>query len=115
MAIVYLTKGDSMVPVDFSISDQTGSIVDLSNTSNNMFRMALPGSMIDTVNSSTTIQSATGGVLRYTFVSPDLANAGTYMAELEIYYKAGNTSGRNITVPSPPNNITVIIGSEEPE
>lgn len=112
MATIYLTQGDNQIPIDFSIFDATNtSAIDLSNTSNNLFKMALPGSMIDTTNSSTTIMSATGGVLRYTFMTADTVNAGAYTAELELYYHAGNASGRNATVPG----ITVLISPEEPE
>ena len=107
---VPLTKGDQSVPVDFYLTDQNGTAVDLSNTSGK-FKMAPQGSMIDTVNAGMVNQSAAGGIVRYTFSQTNLANAGTYTAEIALNYVAGNASGRVITA----RGITVIVGDEQPE
>lgn len=111
--LVTVIQNDNSVPWDFTVVDINANAVDLTNTSNNLFKMRAPGSMVDAVNSSTTIQSATGGVIRYTFQKADLANSNVsgYQAEIELYYKAGNASGRNVTV----GGILVQILPEAPE
>ena len=107
---VTLTRGDRSVPVDFYLTDQNGTAVDLSNTSGK-FKMSPSGSMIDTINAGMVNQSAAGGISRYTFSQVDLSNAGTYTAELEIQYVAGNASGRIITA----RDVTVIVQGEQPQ
>ena len=107
---VTLTRNDRVVPVDFHLTDKNDTAVDLSNTSAK-FKMAPSGSMIDTVNAGMVNQSAAGGIVRYTFLQPDLANAGTYVGEIALNYVAGNASGRVITA----RGITVIVGDEQPE
>ena len=110
--VIQLTRGDQSIPVDFSLTDQNDTAVDLSNTSAK-FKMASQGSMIGTVNAGMVNQSAAGGIVRYTFVQADLANAGTYQAECEISYVAGNASGRVISTKE--GDITVIITGQRPQ
>ena len=110
--VIQLTRGDQSVPVDFSLTDQNDTAVDLSNTSAK-FKMAPQGSMIGTVNAGMVNQSAAGGIVRYSFLQSDLANAGTYTAEIEVNYVAGNASGRIISTKE--GDITVIIGGQRPQ
>ena len=81
--VIQLTRGDQSVPVDFSLTDQNDTAVDLSNTSGK-FKMAQQGSMIGTVNAGMVNQSAAGGIVRYSFTQADLANAGTFQPERQI-------------------------------
>ena len=106
-----LTKGDVQVPVTFVVVDANGNYVDLTNTSNCKFKMALPGGMIDKTNSNMTVLSASLGTCQYVFTQADLTESNMYNAELQLTYVLGNASGRTITV----DDIQVVVSAEEPQ
>jgi hypothetical protein len=82
--------GDDAPSLEVTL-ERDGSVIDLSNASRVTFRMAEHPGATPVVDASAVIADATDGLVRYDWASDDLADAGQYVAELEVAWNDGTT------------------------
>lgn len=91
----YIKRGDTYPPIQATLSDASGSAINLTGASV-LFKMRLRDTGAIIVSAAATIVTAASGIVSYAWDAADTAVAGEYLAEWEVTL----SSGRIVTCPN---------------
>jgi hypothetical protein len=86
--VLYVKEGDVGIPVDATLKDRAGAVVNLTGASVD-FIMALPNTTPKVNADAVIVGTPTNGQVRYTSVTNDLNAVGTYFVEWEVTFAGG--------------------------
>lgn len=107
-----LTQGDLPGATEFTLRDDTGTIVDLTTATGVTFTMrALDDTIVVDAQAAAVVAPATSGKVTYTWQAADVAASGLFAADFEVTF----TGGRVVTFPTSPKLYVRIVATiEEP-
>ena len=83
-----IKQNDTSPQIAATLQDGDGSAIDLTSATVK-FHMKKIGAATATVDANATILNANTGSVKYAWVSPDTATAGSFLAEFEVTYTNG--------------------------
>ena len=90
MSTLHLKQGDTALPYKVQLTYTDGSIVDLTLATAITFTMAIQSrTTVATTGAMTIVGAATLGTVQYVFQPADVANAGTFDAEVVVTFVGG--------------------------
>ncbi len=87
--VTTVVRNDTKFTLQFTLKDLDSNPIDLTNNSAVIFKMALPSSSANKIESACTVTDATNGVCTYTTVAADFNTIGNYEAEIQATFVDG--------------------------